>query len=230
MLIESRADFSQILEVSAISLRQVQRAETLLAIAFSPRVTDDRTFKGLPRLDFQPGIASFPGEVGAVALFGHDAFKTRLLDGFEEGRPLFDNFTHAIRGLSFNRISEPFAPPCQRLIHNRASVEIKTIEDIAHGRMFGAGTFDSGLRLLLHAMNHVSEIRISIRVQADNFSVKQCRGGAEGLFGNQQLRKLFCEIHPVAPVNSDFPFIQGNESAETVPLDFVNIILGSGWF
>src|SRR5205814_6260952 len=124
-----------------------------------------------------------------------------------------DNFTHAISRITFDRICKPLASACQRLINNRASIEIKTIEDITHGRVFGLGALNPALGLLLHAMDHVFEIRSSISLEADNFSVKQSRGGAKRLVGNQQFGKLFGKVHPITAMNSYFSFIQRNHGA-----------------
>src|SRR6267378_819651 len=172
MLIESRSNFSDIFKLSAICLSQMQRAEARCAIALAARVTDDRTLKGLSCFDFQPRFASLSGEIGALALFGHDAFKTHFFDGFEQRRSIFDNFTHAISGIFFNRSFKPLASPCQRLVDNRTSIQIKAVEEITYGRVFGPCAFNATFRLLLHAMDHVAETRLSIGIEADNFSVK----------------------------------------------------------
>src|SRR5438093_2524134 len=119
MLIESGPDFSDILEISAIDLGQVQRAKARLPIAFPLGVTNDRALDGLPCLDFQPRIASLSGLVGAVALFGQNAFETHLFHGLEERRSFFNNSTHAIRSVFSNRILKPLASPYQRLIDDR---------------------------------------------------------------------------------------------------------------
>src|SRR5437660_4203947 len=151
----------------------MQRAEARFAITLAPRVTDDRALDGLSYFDFQPGFASLAREIRAAALFGHDAFKPHLFHGIEEGRSVFDHFTHAICGAFFNRILEPLAAPCQRLIDDRPSIQIKAVEDIADGWMFDLRALDPAFGLLLHAMDDVSEVRFAIGFKADNFSVKQ---------------------------------------------------------
>src|SRR5688500_17460685 len=102
----------------------MERTEARFAVAFPLRVTDDRAFNGLSCFDFQPGIAALSGHVGAAALLGHDALKTHLLNGFEESRSLFHYFTYAIRGILFDRVRQPLAPACQRLVDNWSSIQI----------------------------------------------------------------------------------------------------------
>ena len=40
--------------------------------------------------------------------------------------------------------------------------------------MLGLRALDPASRLLLHAMNHVSEVRFSVGFEADDFAIKQC--------------------------------------------------------
>ena len=96
-----------------------------------------------------------------------------MFDGIEEGRSVFDGFTHAIGGAFLDRILEPLATPGQRLIDDRPSIEVETVEDIADGGMFDLRALDPAFGLLLHAMDDVSEVRFSIGFKADNFSIKQ---------------------------------------------------------
>ncbi len=173
MIVESAAHFPEILKTVAIRTGQMQCAETRPPIAFAGRVADDGAFQGLPRLDLEPGLAALSGEVRAAALFGHDAFETQLLYGVKEGSAFFDHPTHAVRGILLDRVLKPLAPSRERLIDDRAPIQIEAVEEITHGRMLGPGSFDSGFRLLVHAMDHVPEIRLSVRFEADNFPVKQ---------------------------------------------------------
>src|SRR6266566_1965635 len=151
MIIQSRSHLADIFKLTSICLREVQRAEVRFAIAFPPCVADNCALQRLSRFDFQPAFAALSRQIGAMALFGHDALETRF----------------------FNGIFKPLPSPCQRLIDDRTSIQIKTVEQITHCGMFGPGTFNSAFGFLLHAMDDISEIWFSIGVEADNFSVEK---------------------------------------------------------
>src|SRR5687767_7006750 len=151
----------------------MQRTETLFTVAFTLGEANDRTLDRLSGFDLEPGVAPLSRQIGAVALLGHDSLESHLFHCLKESATLFHDLTHAISGILPDGIGQPFAPPSQRIIHNGASVQVKTIEHITHRRMFGAGALDGPLRLLLHAMNHVPEIWFSVFFEADNLAIEQ---------------------------------------------------------
>src|SRR5688572_27684850 len=133
----------------------MQRAKTRRAIALPARVANDDTFGGLPRFDFHPGVAALAGKIKARALLGDDAFEAELPDRFEKSRAILHRFAQPIGGIAPHGIVQPLTAPNQRLVHDRATIQIKTVEEITDRRMFGLGALDATGGLLLHAVDHV---------------------------------------------------------------------------
>ena len=61
----------------------------------------------------------------------------------------------------------------KRLVGDGASIEIKAVEEVADCRTFRPGTLNRAFTLLLHAVDHISENRAAIGLEADNFAIKQ---------------------------------------------------------
>src|SRR5438105_2007409 len=112
----------------AVGLAQMECAKSGFATTFSTCISDNHTLKGLPAFDFQPAFAPPSGLIGAVTLFGHDAFEAHLFHRLEKGRAFFDDLAYSIRRIFFDGIFQPCPPACQRFTDDGTAIQVKTIE------------------------------------------------------------------------------------------------------
>src|SRR5881394_189519 len=99
-------------------------------------------------------VAAPARRVRAAEFLRHDAFEAHLAGGGEQPLAVVDGLAHAVRGFlaHLDRIRHPFAPTLDRLIDQRASVEIETVENVADGGALVARARGGLLAALAHAV------------------------------------------------------------------------------
>src|SRR4030095_2944869 len=127
----------------------MQRTKAAFSIALPSRVTYDRAFKGLPRLDLQPRFVSFPRKIRTVTFFGHDPFEAHLAHGVEQSSSVVNTFAQTIRGIFLDRVTKPVAPPAKGFVNDWPPVEIQAVENVTDRRILCPVASNCALRLLL---------------------------------------------------------------------------------
>src|SRR5262249_51829970 len=113
----------------------MQGPETRRAVARAARVANDDTLGRLTGLDFQPRVGPLAGKIRTFALLRHHAFEPQFLHRGKKGRAVLDWFAQPEGGIGLDGILEPLAPSKQRLVDDRAPVQVEAVEEVADRRL-----------------------------------------------------------------------------------------------